>query len=1070
MKNNFFLNKFLFFQTDNNHPIYEILKFRQNLIPTQLDIDNYPETALYSFIPEVNNQQINYFNEELKKKINIKEILINLKINYQFNPFLLESILEMTKNSIKITSFFSLVIYFQLIDALYINNINFSPNDIVLIIKSLNKCLISDFNSPINYFLYEIFNIIFNNELFQWNINCIDLILFHFASNLTLNSNFYIFYIYFLKTIILYPNLDRIDQIFLLSIKLFEEKRQLIISNDYEELIKILYPFFNEFNSNSLHLLSLLSKFSFNNYINEVFSDLASLFISYIINNNSIILPKKINESNLLTNINFDFNNNFKFNSFNILKNHFLINNYLIILDECFNPFNLINQSIKDISSLLQTILNLSESKCNVSFFLKLIEIIESLKDSEYFYSIFAIFLYIYSNSAPIEMNSILLDLLSTNKIFNNNWLIFQPESLDLLINSFRNNIIESLISNSPNLLIKFINYFKNSPFIYIEILFRIKYFEGLIDWTIFSIDNFLETLLTNSLILIQINDNNLNNLIQLSQFCILDFLFILLKNPLLISFLFSNLIFCQYFFNFIFIKDFTDQFLNIFQYSLILLSNNSLINLKITLELIFKNQNNNLLILIKLFSSICEILRHNNNFIPLFENLFPLYLDIIQNFNEKINNNNIIIFLIFLSQFHNKFNLSFSIILKLSKLYHLKIINFNEIDFFKLFKASDIYFDSDIFLITEITYFDLLFSTIGLNNIILKKFKDLTDYSEFNSLSCHLGQLDYIILKYFSFKKENVKFYHNGYEINLNLNQNNLETLIFPLLKNILMTYSSNSILSIISKSILNNIDSFSFQMSEFIYNLLLKTSKNTLISYPINNFEPYYNDKSLKLDLFLNDFSIAFDIKIDIGVIISISTNINILKLNFSKNNLISIFINRGIIFFEYINGEFIFKSQITNRLLTNSWSKFIIYFKKEEKQRTIITYLNSISLPIIDCPLFDIIEKSNIQLILGGFNKINNNNDFLNIYCSSIFIYNYLIPINNLKIQDYIFNTENNLIGEPNNINSFLQICLNKNFIFKLLNIFTYSPINYSLNSLILNILSILFENFNNKIYLL
>ncbi|OHT06306.1 hypothetical protein TRFO_25643 [Tritrichomonas foetus] len=359
------------------------------------------------------------------------------------------------------------------------------------------------------------------------------------------------------------------------------------------------------------------------------------------------------------------------------------------------------------------------------------------------------------------------------------------------------------------------------------------------------------------------------------------------------------------------------------------------------------------------------------------------------------------------------------------------------KLNLINLCSSSTALSSNSLFLIRKPSMVPLLFIAYGENHEkllnVLEFFQKLIDFSISNSIACHQAGIDLILLEFIYnliVKNENsVSF--RGITFKLSFTKADIFNLIFPFLSKIIVYATNNAGNQYLIRLITAyNQPDVSYQVASFVLNLLISSHTQVSPVFPLGLNSIPFSVSNINPPLFNKSFSFITWIKIDrpISTIMTKSTpiitikgyenpqtnnNINIANIanifnkdnkesketpnnsslndniasqNINNNdtigntnkintNTFSLFINRGILYYQF--NDYI--EPICQQVLSNQW--FFIGFicqRTSQENSTIGLFTEQVMGFCNDVPALFFPPDSTLNLSIGGY-ELNNNDKF-------------------------------------------------------------------------------------------
>ena len=983
--------------------------------------EDSPEIIFLNQVPILDRSQINQLSSDLKATKNIGSIFKS--IDYQYNINLLKQINERKDNLNEPIIF---IVFFQIIACLFCSNVPFSVESYELIIQLLSKKAFLDpqYGQIPNFLFYFLLSTAYDTKSFLWNSNMIKETARFFQINNNFTSSYYDLLIFFLN-LAAGVNLDDSDELvkYTLNIiyQLFISNAPIILVNDYTHLLEIIDKYLLEMNTHAVIMLAYISKVDNSADVQNCIQQLPNVFISEVqkrsIQENWNI---KIEETEKIHDLPFNITSkfagtrkDFEDNNLESESQDQISHIPSSLMVEKSSLHSLIPDRIKDISFLFQKFLQLLNKDYVHLFFEKMNEYLQSYANS-YGYHVFASYLFLldlYGDEETLLLNVPLLYKstkiarrtsigsslnqnipttqiqnygISSDFFFDPSKTVFGPYKLDPVLNIFRGTIVSIIFTKCKQLSIKLLEKFEGKPFLMAETIGRYYFYEKDIN------------ILFNEPLFIIISKQSLNLQTIGSHIAPQDTIYMLimlfLRNKTTIDKCLDSKVFVDSFFHYLTIKRYSSHMLNTIAKGVILAYLNKIsISMKPTIENFHECVKNSYLRPM-ILNFIINIVTCCPPLIRLFQEFCDVFIKYLAESPSLSSFNNAILIISYLSNYPE---------------YSQKIDNFQILsNYMKQFGSYTTIYNlilgstslpmSSHSLIRKPIFIPFIFVAFGDNNAIISKalddFLKLMDFSSHNSRALHDGFVDVILIKFLSklcnlpnpqnCKSFNPQITFGGVKFNINLTQENIKNLVFPIIQKIISEKSSEFVCKKLVKFVTDNggkLNSSNYYKNE-MSNILCKVlSQNTNINQPLQNFtignlNPFLKIKGIPSSIFNEKpFTCNFWLKLDQTLLLNSTSSILLLSISDTdEHHQFSIMIENNSLFLAFDEGNQRTIVAVCQKLAVNKWTQYCISISNEVSESgriSVNTYQNFEKTS--ECEFCTIKFNSGpITIKLGGF----------------------------------------------------------------------------------------------------
>lgn len=996
------------------NPLIDLISFRSKLSNNRESLN--PKLSNYlSNIPSLENKEIAKLNKSKTSSDAFHHAAPKCKFDLSVITFL-------TSNEIKppTDDSYTVITCYQFFSWLYFDQ---KKGDNEKIINLFIKCLIKIINTPIqsviNYVFSEIVNYIVNNSAFKFQDEFCSDIIRYFECNLTLESSLFSQFMAIVKK--LFGCNKYTSETLNMIVNLITQKAPILDVQDNEPLIILLQPHIQSLNPSALHVLALLSANTTTK--SSRLSDSFVLIINSIVQNitssasvHVISIPSEDNNNNLLISgkelLPHDKKDLIFLPSFEFID--LFVNPPFDFFDSKTKLSSFMSPRTREICKMISVCIKSANQICKNNFakmFLSHLQITQSTK-IEVFPELAATFFMLYKNfeSTEIIQDSILPGLAKTI-IFNPQLHVFLETPLDPSINAFRESTIEMIHLYCPSDIFGFLKQLKsrttNYCFIFIEMLIRIL---NHVNWfplkMIQSKNNFYITLMEISRQLQSLNmkysadtSSPILKTIISARNSLMVFISNLLLNPLSSPSYISSQAFIHGFYWLIFEPSLTYTVLHTICDSIsrmnIDYTNNSTFNnfLNFTVSVIntCKNNYNNdsrYEMLAKTLShELVGALYQNPYFSLNFLPILLVFLNFLNDYPNKEILYDSLIYLNIYSSADSQFQLS-GFLLKLfyktiKTVEGTNISKHTENMLFSLLQKSVSSHSDDLFFITTPSALPLLLAVFGSTESnserMVKLIHHLCEFSDYNKIMCHDGEVDLILIQYACLRgksDKNVTIQYHGCEFTLVFSESVFRSHVLPLIMMISNSKSENEDAHYFIDHLINSED------SELCFFLTQLVSKSQTVPKPLfslgSDFTQFTVDGIHTSDFENNGFTIQFMINIDKEYLKEKEMlNLTIIKFRDTNNETFSIYLNQSTLYAKQESDTVRTIVNVVKNIPGSSWVHVVITVLFTQEAVVISNYMNNKKLPDSELSPFSF-TPGEVKVTVGGIEKEDNNNN--------------------------------------------------------------------------------------------
>ncbi|EAY17607.1 hypothetical protein TVAG_234880 [Trichomonas vaginalis G3] len=901
-------------------------------------------------LPIIDKSKIDYLNQEKGEIKSVKENLIAVEFNYNFNADLLDSFYAASRQTYTPNKAYISVIYYQMISLCFLTPELIDDRILKLSINCLTKCALTSNYEFANLIFSELLNHVSNIQNFQFTIGSIDAIISYFGLIDTLEPHVYPSFIFFMRLILTNPAHERTEQNFLLLIRLIAEKRKFIFENDIVDIELLVFPFAYNFEPQAIYLLSQLTKNKLDGYLLEAFSIFSNKIVNYVKQNEEPLIVDT--EKHLLTNT-------------KIVTSQQNLNYKTQISDADFdktiklcNPVTLLSNDIQKIITNIVTNIKDSAKECLHILLCQLTQKLSAHENERFYYTIMAVYFSILSN---ISFNCSQEDIKKAHlsNLFSIKQSIYEEDTLDLVISALRTDLVIFYSSLNQDYLFNLFIEFQNDPIIIGELASRL-YANKIVD-----INPNIFTIIFESTNKLKFFDSRLTIMAQYGMLCYINLIFSLKPQILFEN---RNYTYCylQYLS--------CDMFADIVVESIESCFSKRQLNCNLIFLSDFINDHSvsqeNSVSISKLISIISRTVYNYPNLISIAEESLDFILDFAVRIKSKELRNNLIKIFITLTHVNKEFSISIKEADKIAK-----ILDYGDTDYIKsqipnLLTGSSSSIENDLFVIINSSFILPLILSKTLSSATLDLLIELAEFSHRNIYKIHQNRIDYILLN--SLKSP---FDYDCIHIDLKLDP----LKVLKLIQQNSRIFCSEAIIKEIISVVKHRPD---LPVTKY-FNKALVYGKNTpKTKYCLGTGHPIATVIGLDSSIFDYDITFLLNLKVDNTYLEKTDACINLFTITDDEGRYTACKLTNHLIYVETFDNNAMFESVIST---SGSWGEIntvAVSLLGNTDHRKVVAFSNGANLPLVDyvCPNFG----SGIVVTFGGGSSPSGN------FSSSVFGY--------------------------------------------------------------------------------
>ncbi|OHT08464.1 hypothetical protein TRFO_23076 [Tritrichomonas foetus] len=884
--------------------ILSVIELKYSITPSEIASLNPAERDIFQFIDIIDKVKL----EKLKKEKQLlsmpqDQALRNLPYQCIFSPSALQQLLDINKDKQQVSKPTAVYIFFNALTYLYYHNEVLDPETMAIIIKALGMCcLLSTCQGLATVFFMNIVNKGLNGKSAEWDEELIKAIFRFIEINQTVDGTFYKSLTQLCR-IALEMNKEEIQElIFKFLLFEFTNRRSVVKKEDQTELLNVLSPYIESLHPMIFPIISAMSSITHCQALKDIYINYADILAKEISNH-----PLKIGEQSSMEDLpKIDIPTNDQYNFIDKSEPSFP-KCFKALPIQILEDYDISKHFPKDIWNFVETLDQLlieSHMECTDDFFISLHKYVQESLNQNTFYSYIATVLVLFKNNATPGRFPIYRDCLTTQRIFDPQYVVFSNSGLDPIINYLRKEIVIILADKDQEILMDIMK--KDNSLLFVELLGRLLAKTFQMD-LFSSFPNFFTDVIDTAFYLQALDIKHHTENISIVRSVVFLFMAELANFPA-----FLDEAFIPRFCNFLFESEITDYILFIIRTHFSLCqSGGNFSPLSQRLNGILKTCSYRVKIderycslAFKIVETLVQGLKYSMRIITLAQQLFD---SILLNFKAAPTNEFLSLILSLvqrISCYDDGYNLKLDDIstitnyMKENKLYDynwyiriLSILTNNNIIAPRDFKLNQFFF-------IERPQFIILFLTVFGTSPEFSKFLEIISLnckiSPFTARCCHDGCLDMILLKFLAEQKDECNISHRGVSIDLKITHDDQKKFVYPLLTAMLATKTSYSVVALLHKLCkMRNphfLKIFELAMAQCASN---QTPSYVISSLPVEN-------KANGISITNTNFSFSFWFKLDSARIIRTRPEITFftvtdkkttLSLLYTKNNAVII-----------------------------------------------------------------------------------------------------------------------------------------------------------------------------------
>jgi len=937
-------------------------------------------------IPYLDKSQILKINSILNEGGDIKSAFSHVSHLFQWNnEKAMEKYVEHQISQQKHQ--FSIVeIFFMILSFLLQNLTERKETDFVFLVDLLNCTISSEFSSITSFFFHEVVIIFLDDNEFDWNPSVVKSFSYHFILNPHIDQRLSLLVIRVLRLCIKNGIVDAYDHILNSIIYLITQKPEFFQTEDYTQIIAIMDPLIQILDLRSIKIISMISAVSPFKMMRDCFFIIPSVLVNVITE-----MPQSVL---------IDIDIKSEQQQLSIPKDFLFSDGDPLVFEKGFVPPKCTSfESIEAVSTILsETLFNLikrlvevlgkAHTQCIDCFFMSLQKSILVYENSPIFFDLFSVFLFFADNMKSNVSILPFMKLLSSPRIFCPEMTIFD-NSIDKKLDFLRNHVFLLLSHGAPSLMGEFLIDSQSHPLLFVEHACRFLYSSNS-SQRVFTTYPSLQAIGNVIKQLRYLYSTTQNHCITLALHAIFSFVFYLFSDAEAESECFYCRDFLFEFLSYVFDSSLRSKILMYFRDYLI--RKQSQIGLDtisaIIIELLTENQ-------IHLddkrshiaFFDICDVLLdimiHNPMITPYFVSL----LNNILSFSMRCSSSNTLLnslkFVSILSKNLDYFELDAKQTFELVQvIYHTEGITPSQSTYITLLNicaSSSSILPSSLFLIRVPSIIPVFIASFGQSQLItsiLLQFLNLCKFSKANCHACHRGGLDSLligVLKANTIEGPRIIKYR-GFEFVLSISDEEIESVVIPLLSIICQEKSSSGIAFRFIGLVLNETDTNISSRNCRVLNSILSYARMKPC-FVLGTNEPFIINHDFSPNVINRVFTFCFWIKVDQPLALLYQDSIRIFTLGNTVESQLSVFISRGSLYFSYKNSSCL----CINEIPSNQWMFYSLSVQRSSNDVSSLSFFHDNEIDFCqDIPAL-YFDDEKLIAEFGGYGKNTNDNAF-------------------------------------------------------------------------------------------
>ncbi|OHT10831.1 hypothetical protein TRFO_19816 [Tritrichomonas foetus] len=965
----------------------DLVTFRSKT-PINAESLNSNELKLISAIPSLENKDL----AKLHKMKTLNDILKITAPKLVYDSQILSTLIS--KAGSQTSDAYAIIVCYQIFLWLFDQKKSVKETNIELFLNSLIKITIvnnygvSQLQLIINYLFGEILNIIVNIPNFQWSDQLYKLFISYFKNNLTLDSSNFQNFAVIMKQILGHGSEPLVESCLTLIDNLIVQNASILNSPDNGILVGLIQPHIQALRPISLHILAHLAAKSTTvaRNISESFIIIASSFLNVALKQNfhTITIPDDndpvISEVSSGSQINYQFLDDFEFVPYFTQPPFEFYNNNI----PCSN---LVTIETKDICKSISICLKGANKEYKKQFETTFLHNIGAISNSgsAAFGELTAAFLLLFDDFASSDsFQDDTIPMLVNTNIFHKLLHVFHEEPLDKCINSFREALLEHIYRFCPNNIHNLLKQIESKKFVYIEFLTRIL---NHVDWfplNTLGTNQFYITLMKLSKELQNMNMKDPNStIIKKARNSLFIFMTNLALDQQASPYYISSQAFSLGYLVLIFESSLTNDVLFTIRNSIAKMKPEH-VNQDTFAHVIqfLRNTINSCrtkchlekyqILARNIATEISTAIAHNCSFSIYFSQIIIPFLKNIQTFPDETILSSMLRMLTIYATVKNNYELNGStmnqLYLSINKVNGQNPSVYTENMLFCLLRGCLCTQSDSPFLISTPSVLPLILAAFGQSNKamhIIELIKNLCEYSDYNKVMCHIGDVDLILLKYICSRNDEKPIVYRGCEFSMHFEKEDIFNTIIPLISLISTAKSNSSDAHYLIEHLVQETD---FELCSFLTRLVSKRHEVPRTLFSLGPDLPQFSIDGIVASDLENGLTISFLLYIDRECFKESNSNVSLLSIYDSNNEEFSLYVNQVTLYAKHEGESTKETVHLVKNITGGVWNKITICVSFTQEKVQICNYINDKKLSDSELSPF-FFANGVLKLVVGG-----------------------------------------------------------------------------------------------------